>query len=79
MKNWLFYFLLTIISSQLCFAKDLLRTDVAETEIKIKTSISGAEIFIYGAIDTDALYKKSLFIEVKGPDTNYKVRKKYRK
>ena len=79
MKNFLFYFLLTIISSQLCFAKDILRTDLAETEIKIRTSFSGAEIFIYGAIDTDTLYKKSLFIEVKGPDTNYKIRKKYRK
>ena len=79
MKNFLFYFLLTIISSQLCFAKDLLRTDLAEAEIKIKTSFSGAEIFIYGAIDTDTLYRKYLFIEVKGPDTNYKIRKKYRK
>ena len=61
------------------YSKDFLLADVLDNNIKIRTSFSGAKIFLYGSIDPNLYDKVDVLVLVRGPERNFKVRKKYKK
>ena len=79
MKKLFIYIFFILLATREIYSKDILLADVVESNIKIRTSFSGAEIFIYGSIESQIYDEADILIVVRGPDKNFAVRKKYKK
>ncbi|MDG2001360.1 MAG: TIGR02186 family protein [Alphaproteobacteria bacterium] len=75
MKSFIVIFLFFIQIYQPC-AREPLLTDIVDKDISITASFDGAKIIIYGTVDPK-LYKDSIIIiNVLGPSSHLKIRKK---
>jgi uncharacterized protein (TIGR02186 family) len=75
MKSCIFIFLFIFQISQ-SYSREPLLTDIVDKDINITASFDGAKIIIYGTIDSK-LYKDTiLIINVLGPSSQLKIRKK---
>ena len=79
MKKLFIYIFFILLATRESYSKDILLADVVESNIKIRTSFSGAEIFIYGSVESQIYDEADILIVVRGPDKNFAVRKKYKK
>ena len=79
MKNLLFYILFSIILVNGGNSREFLLTDVVDKDIKIRTSFSGAKIFLYGTFDPELFNKAEILVVIQGPRKDVILRKKYRK
>ena len=79
MKNLLFYILFSIILVNGGNSREFLLTDVVDKDIKIRTSFSGAQIFLYGTFDPELFNKAEILVVIQGPRKDVILRKKYRK
>ena len=70
---FIFVFIFHIYPS---WAREPLLTDVVDKDINITASFDGAKIVIYGAIDTKLHKDSILIINVLGPSSHLKIRKK---
>ena len=75
MKSFIVIFLFFIQIYQ-PYAREPLLTDIVDKDINITASFDGAKIIIYGTVDPK-LYKDSIIIiNVLGPSSHLKIRKK---
>jgi len=79
MKNLLFYILFSMILANGGNSRELLLTDIVDKDIKIRTSFSGAKIFLYGTFNPELFNKAEILVVIKGPRKDVILRKKYRK
>jgi hypothetical protein len=70
---FIFVFIFHIYPS---WAREPLLTDVVDKDINITASFDGAKIVIYGAIDTKLHKDSILIINILGPSSHLKIRKK---
>ena len=70
---FIFVFIFHIYPS---WAREPLLADIVDKDINITASFDGAKIVIYGAIDTKLHKDSILIINVLGPSSNLKIRKK---
>ena len=75
MKYYIFIFVF-IFHIYPSWAREPLLTDVVDKDINITASFDGAKIVIYGAIDTKLHKDSILIINVLGPSSHLKIRKK---
>ena len=74
MKKLFIYIFFILLATRESYSKDILLADVVESNIKIRTSFSGAEIFIYGSVESQIYDEADILIVVRGPDKNFAVR-----
>ena len=79
MKNLLFYILFSIILVNGGNSREFLLTDVVDKDIKIRTSFSGAQIFLYGTFDPELFNKAVILVVIQGPRKDVILRRKFRK
>ena len=75
MRSFIFIFLF-ICNIFEAFAREPLLADVVDKNINITTSFDGAKIIIYGAIDNKFYKDSTLIINIIGPSTDIKIKKK---
>ena len=75
MKYCIFIFVL-IFHIYPSWGREPLLTDVVDKDINVTASFDGAKIVIYGAIDTKLHKDSILIINVLGPSSHLKIRKK---
>ncbi len=75
MKSFIVIFLFLFQINQ-SWARELLLTDVVNKDINITASFDGAKIIIYGVVDPKLYKDSTLIINVMGPSSHLKIRKK---
>jgi len=75
MKSFIVIFLFFVQIYQ-SWARELLLTDIVDKDINITASFDGAKIIIYGVIDPKLHKDSILIINVLGPSSHLKIRKK---